>query len=314
MTLCRIHPATRELEKYDEKHIACTICERKVIATTGKTRTHLTDFHAELGQSCKICPSVPLFFTEKSLSIHMYTLHKNRHQCDMCPKSFPNLYRLRDHKITHTTEKKIPCELCGACFLRESDLTKHITGTHQGRNKQRLREETRTKICEVCGKELRWGQQYRNHMKYQHGDKDVICQEEGCGYKSSEMAMRDHIRAVHTFKKCSDCGKDIKYSNLKYHKLVHHTSDSDKPFQCTVCMKGFVTKAVLKDHMNIHSGDRPYQCKFCSKATANSANCNKHMRESHPEEYKALLLERKAKATTKSKGVYNRPNPNLVQS
>ena len=199
----------------------------------------------------------------------------------------------------HTAEKNIPCELCGACFLRESDLKKHITGTHEGRNKARLREDKRTKICEICGKVLNWGQQYRYHMDLQHGNRDSVCQEEGCGYKSTEKGLRDHYRSVHIYKKCHACGKDVKYNNFKYHVLVHHTSDSEKPFQCDICQKGFVTRAVLKDHMNTHSGDRPYKCEFCSKTTANSANCNKHMRESHPDEYKALLADRRAKAKMK---------------
>jgi len=297
MTLCRIHRATCEVEKFDEKHVACTICHARVIATTGKTRNHLTDFHPELGKSCKICPSVPLFFTEKSLNVHMYTCHKNRHKCDQCDKDFPNLYRLRDHKLSHTAGRKIPCELCGACFMREGDLKKHLVGTHGGVNKERLRNETRTKICEICGKEVPWGQKYRYHMQYKHGTKNLECSEEGCGFKANnEMALESHMRSVHTFKVCHDCGKEVKQVHFKAHVLTHHSTEDQKPHQCTICQKGFVTKMTLKDHMNTHTGERPYQCKFCTKTSANNANCNKHMRESHPEEYRAYQAARKEKA------------------
>ena len=36
-----------------------------------------------------------------------YFLFVSRHKCDQCDKDFPNLYRLRDHKLSHTAGRKV---------------------------------------------------------------------------------------------------------------------------------------------------------------------------------------------------------------
>ena len=74
---------------------------------------------------------------------------------------FVFLKKIQEIVLVSNLTLQIPCELCGACFMREGDLKKHLVGTHGGVNKERLRNETRTKICEICGKEVPWGQKYR---------------------------------------------------------------------------------------------------------------------------------------------------------
>ena len=53
-------------------------------------------------------------------------------------------------------------------------------------------------------------------MQYKHGTKNLECSEEGCGFKANnEMAIESHMRSVHTFKVCHDCGKEVKQVHFK---------------------------------------------------------------------------------------------------
>ena len=124
-------------------------------------------------------------------------------------------------------------------------------------------------------------------MKTHHANEHVKCEVCEQTFRSS-FTLKKHMTTVHTFLTCPDCGKSIKAGSMTYHKLQHHTKDSDMPFICEVCNKGFVQKKVYENHMNIHTGARPHNCNFCDRTFVDSSNRNKHMRESHNAEYQLL--------------------------
>ncbi|XP_023296871.2 cell wall transcription factor ACE2 [Lucilia cuprina] len=50
--------------------------------------------------------------------------------CAVCSKSFSNANSLRQHKITHTEERKHHCSLCQRTFKRRNGLLQHLKGFH----------------------------------------------------------------------------------------------------------------------------------------------------------------------------------------
>ena len=100
--------------------------------------------------------------------------------------------------------------------------------------------------------------------------------------------MKSHINRHHVKVTCQHCGKSMGQSLIYAHMKRYHTAETEMPYFCTVCQKGFVAKRKYQDHMNIHTGERPHNCKFCTKTFADKSNCSKHMRESHKEEYNKL--------------------------
>lgn len=50
--------------------------------------------------------------------------------CAICSKSFSNANSLRQHKITHTEERKHHCSLCQRTFKRRNGLLQHLKGFH----------------------------------------------------------------------------------------------------------------------------------------------------------------------------------------
>ncbi|KAH8412610.1 hypothetical protein KR009_003585 [Drosophila setifemur] len=50
--------------------------------------------------------------------------------CEICQKSFGSLNGLRQHVITHTTERQHKCGICDRVFKRRNGLSQHIKGYH----------------------------------------------------------------------------------------------------------------------------------------------------------------------------------------
>ena len=84
---------------------------------------------------------------------------------------------------------------------------------------------------------------------------------------------------------CQDCGKICasRYG-LQTHRLSAHVPDSEKPFKCSHCDKGFAKKDTLRTHMNTHTNARPYACRHeCGEAFNNAATRNQHEARVHGE-------------------------------
>ena len=60
-----------------------------------------------------------------------------------------------------------------------------------------------------------------------------------------------------------------------------HLLDSEKPFQCIDCGKGFMSEAQLQDHTNVHTGAKPYQCRHCPTMFQNKSNRMAHEKKVH---------------------------------
>ncbi|XP_056400539.1 zinc finger protein 567-like isoform X2 [Hyla sarda] len=53
---------------------------------------------------------------------------------------------------------------------------------------------------------------------------------------------------------------------------------TDRPFRCRTCDKGFKTLGMLNVHMKTHSGVRPYQCSECGKSFRENWNLKVHQK------------------------------------
>ena len=49
---------------------------------------------------------------------------------------------------------------------------------------------------------------------------------------------------------------------LTYHKRVH---TGQKPYECVICKKAFISSNALNDHKRVHTGEKPYKCVICKR-------------------------------------------------
>ncbi|XP_053147464.1 zinc finger protein 397-like isoform X4 [Hemicordylus capensis] len=65
----------------------------------------------------------------------------------------------------------------------------------------------------------------------------------------------------------------------KLHLNAHQrTHAEEKPYECSVCGKGFLSRSGVIIHMRIHSTEKPYNCSGCSKSFRRSSHLHTHSR------------------------------------
>ncbi|XP_055543418.1 zinc finger protein 91 [Wyeomyia smithii] len=54
-------------------------------------------------------------------------------------------------------------------------------------------------------------------------------------------------------------------------------SETNKQWECDVCLKSFTTKYFLKKHKRLHTGEMPYSCQICGKSFTFQQSYHKHL-------------------------------------
>ncbi|XP_030384329.1 uncharacterized protein LOC115631657 [Scaptodrosophila lebanonensis] len=54
----------------------------------------------------------------------------NKNSCHVCQKTFSSVTGLKQHLVTHTTERRYKCGICAKVFKRRNGLSQHIKGFH----------------------------------------------------------------------------------------------------------------------------------------------------------------------------------------
>lgn len=109
--------------------------------------------------------------------------------------------------------------------------------------------------------------------------KRYACTFDGCDCRFAiKSDLNDHINKKHTFAKpyqCESCGQHFATrSERSSHKRVH----AEPKYRCNMCDKAFVRSAVLKNHINTHTGERPHMCLICQKRFTQVASLQKHIK------------------------------------
>lgn len=136
--------------------------------------------------------------------------------CEICSKKFASQKILKVH-MKHHGEKTDVCDVCSKAFTN-----KHILKTH-------VLTHTQEKIqCQICLESV-FG--LKNHMKYKHGEKNLVT--------------------------CSHCGVEVKAIS-RHEKLCRMTEEErsaykeSKKVKCEQCDKVLANKFKLVGHIQAH--------------------------------------------------------------
>lgn len=158
-------------------------------------------------------------------------------QCEVCQRTFNDLYNLRIHKMIHTGEKPFQCEECGKRFRQYNKLKIHcITHTNE-----------KPYICDICGKGFRFRNYLSVHKRLHSGENPYKCK--FCDeYFHSLHSRRLHTKLLHCEAKtysCPICGKILTAQCYLTAHMKRHTNQRD--FKCEICEKCFFSQSQLKD-------------------------------------------------------------------
>lgn len=218
----------------------CDICH-KTFAKWHYVEEHKNVVHLNLKAfCCEACGEK--FKTKKSFDKHKFkhTDDPKPFQCDICKRKYPAKAPLREHILLKHIESYEGVRYCLQCnpprrFLWENKLKFHEAQMHS---------DTLVTTCTDCGKTLKRGTLkshiYRFHTPPEQ-KKRLACSYPGCNFTTAVKG------------------------SLEVHKFVH-LEDSEKPYRCQFCTKGFPDRHNLERHVLIHTGARPFSCEVCHKA------------------------------------------------
>lgn len=165
-------------------------------------------------------------------------------KCPKCPKKFMFKSDLMRHdKYKHSVKPKLSCKYCSKEFASQQNLVFHEK-SHKKRSANK---------CEMCKKIFKKPGFLVKHMMKKHS-------------KSTPYT-------------CGQCGKIFMSQNLlNNHFKKLHIPESDKPYKCEVCSKGFEKKKGLSCHLKAHTEDQPFICQVCNKTFAKICYLKNHQK------------------------------------
>ena len=176
--------------------------------------------------------------------------------------------KIEHFKITHDIYEKCPNRKCKKSYIRLIDEI-HVCKSRN--RKTPPKPIAYYKPCTVCGK--------NTHKSEFHSTTPATC--EGCGKTVKNMyTLKTHICRFEM--PCPICGKVLTNTQMYKHTKQWHTPDSEKKWKCEHCGKGFLDKAPMVAHINVHLKIKPNKCKMgCGLGFADPRNRRQHEKRVH---------------------------------
>ncbi|XP_054279074.1 zinc finger protein 423 homolog [Macrosteles quadrilineatus] len=274
----------------------CALC-KEMFDSKVAIQVHFAVKHSNESKlfRCTACPSVAVYRSEMDFTLHVRTMHTPQHlaspkppivqagmfRCLFCHLSFPSELEMQLHLPVHT--KQFHCHLCQESFPVEFLLDKHLQTHHS---------------AQVLN-----GAEEVDH-KPSKGVKTSPSSHPSSNGNISDNKKQDSVNNNIVVSSCEICERSdfsseaelaahrkLLFDHLKIHMKTH---DNQKPFQCTICNRGYNTAAALTSHMQNHKkscdGSSPspsstpgstFKCLQCGEVFRKPEELQNHMVTHH---------------------------------
>ncbi|XP_066594461.1 longitudinals lacking protein, isoforms H/M/V isoform X2 [Prorops nasuta] len=185
-------------------------------------------------------------------------------------------YRLPpDPELMGVDERVFACVYCGASFLHQSKLTRHIL-SHSLESLKYREQAAHLQLQAQLG--LEPGIHLPSEAHYPPGVGGPI--------EPMDLDLAAHSDPSGVVL-CKFCGKSFPDVGLLIAHLPAHTGD--RPFKCEFCGKAFKLRHHMKDHCRVHTGERPFRCNICGKTFSRSTILKAHEKTHFPKYVRKFL-------------------------
>lgn len=132
--------------------------------------------------------------------------------------------------------------------------------------------------CDHCIKVCTTKELIAHHMRLHFGSRDFKCDQCGKGFNRKHILER-HRKSHLDLVKCEICKQKVKPNSMQPHMKTHEPNR--KQLECNICMKKFLKKTTLGEHMMLHNSPDAFQCVPCGKSFKHSDSLNRHRKEVH---------------------------------
>ena len=183
------------------------------------------------------------------------------------------------------------CPVCGELCTTLGMINNHLNNLHK------------VITCEICGEKVTGAKNYNSHKKRSHTG-SWPCPVCGKVFKSQYHLRTHNIRQGTCYVSCNrlsrsrqltlyhaDFGTRLNlhimnnnsFSSCVFPICRSHARDDEKPHQCSICGRGFLSPHSLREHiMVVHEKLRPFKCRYeCGMTMSCIGNRNKHEKNRH---------------------------------
>ncbi|OWF43726.1 zinc finger protein 729-like [Mizuhopecten yessoensis] len=215
---------------------------------------------------CQFCGIICKDLVTLKVHLGKHLISKS-HACTKCDKKFDSALKLTYHQRVHTI---MECKDCGEKFesrWKHRHLKKKCKSSD--RTNRSVDNDAALVKCNICGKGFKTKSQVQRHM-FSHTRAVYACQL--CKFATKSQSRFERHGKTHkkkkksvppiekeyssdckkkkTFKTCSVCNKEIKHNLTFQRHMATHTGVNT--FECSICGRGFPTKAGYKYHLGAH--------------------------------------------------------------
>jgi len=211
--------------------------------------------------------------------------------CDICQKSFSKLYKLKIHKLIHSSSFPFLCTYCSKGFNNKYKMhaheKKHKDGSLESVKPKPLPKSVISKPlkylqCTECTETFMMVKDLKKHSQIHKSKEQITCIHCSAICRSQKTLIA-HLKVVHNDHEsglkcsCGVCGKRFqKMSSLEDHIMRHNYI---KHFACMYCPKRCATKQDLDRHLRSHSGEANLVCQICSRTFVHRKTYTNHVRK-----------------------------------
>lgn len=310
-----IHSSPREVK--------CPLCS-KLFATVSYVRKHCNRTHNVSISSSKIKEAqsttmanaydrpMPLQSLAKPKEVKTiyregveYKKTNEKFECLTCHRQMAKLDHMKEHLLTHTSEKNVYCPFCARAFITESYVRKHVNRTHKMKITTDEIKMAQSSI-DVSQVKTQWSMEKDKNalisVSAAKGPKSsagtsttevgtIVCLFCPKRFTKARYAQK-HMRLIHA--KPMTIHEVIKSQPKQNHEDEHDKSRIEleteqgptttaaastervKNFECFECHKQFVSLTSTRIHLKLHSGIK-WSCPHCGKLFAMKSYVRDHI-------------------------------------